>query len=373
MCTAAMSCLTAGLFSLPLQAQEWTTRLHKPKQKFFFYQFNVAGGYDSQEPNSFGFADRGPKTQFTLEWYGKDESRIQQGYTRFMTPSSWNLKFGMQLNPFENDGGRASADFRLFDAWVRLSTKWDRTSLWIGHRSLPYGHNPRLDPDLNFLPNQSSMDLGFGRDTGVFLRLPVTSSLDLEASATMGGFLSGRLFSLQDGADDEFGIRNHLDYRGTWLATFRLGNPTFKRSEYGLFGAVGVTQSPADQPLTRVSRVGVDWVYKFREHLKAVSQFSVGRNDRSHQGQAWVASLLNSMEFYPVSRLMLGLTNTYRVENPDQEFGNPQKGTLFSTVSFSLTRLSRLRLNPFMEYRDTSGERDWGVLLQYCIGCGLRK
>jgi len=368
----AASLLIAGWAALPVIASDWDTVLVRPDQEFVFYQFNLAAGYDSAEPDNGGLADRGPRTQLNIEWFAKDKGRIQRGYTRLAEPSQWNLKIGLEVNPAEQEGEDPSLDLRLFDAWVRFDTKWDRTSFWLGHRSIPFGHNPRLDPGLSPLPNQASLDLGFGRDTGVFFKTPVAARLDLDLAVTAGGLLSGPLVSAGD-QDGSFEVEDRISYNDTWLVTARLGRPHFERVESGVFAAVGSVQRGQDNSV-EVSRLGFDWVVKHREDWHMVHQISGGENDGDGQGKRWVGNLLNSFELFLGPRWRLGLTHSFQMEDLVVASGSRKEtGVVFGSVSYALTRNARLRLNPFVEYRDTAGERDTGVNLQLCFGCGWRK
>ncbi|MEM6455644.1 MAG: hypothetical protein AAF772_11160 [Acidobacteriota bacterium] len=367
-----MSLAVALLWASPATSNT-TTLLTKPDQRFLFVQSNVAGGYDQGEPDDgYGLADRGPRTQVTFEWLVKDEARIQRGYTRLLAPSAWNLKFGFELDPAEASDVDPALHFRLFDVWVQLGTKWDRTSLRVGHRSLPYGSNPRLDPEFDFLPNQASLDLGISRDTGVFFSTPVSPSWDLRVSATMGGFLSGPLASIRDlGGESE--TEGNIDYRGTWLGVVDFSTPNFRNNDVGFFAAVGKMHR-AEGALTEIARLGGYWVHKHRERWKTVHQLSVGRNDSDALGERDGLDVLNNVEFVRAPRWSVGLSQTFRLEDlDDRTLEDRRLGTVLSSLSYRLTHQMRVRLNAYVEYEDSVGEREHGVLLQICTGCGLRK
>ncbi len=355
-------------------AQDWKTRLERPDQSFFYYQLNASGGYDTREPgDSWGLADRGAPTQLTLEWFSKDGHAIQRGYTSWIAPSAWNVKLGFELDPAEREGGEPNYNLRLLDTWVRFDTRWDRTSFFLGNRSLPYGHNPRLDSEFTFLPNQAPVDLGFGRDLGFFFTTPVGPRLDLELAATAGGFLAGPAVAAVHEPGSGYEVDDRVDYRGSWLVTTRLGRPTFEAREIGVFAVAGKTHA-ATGPLTEVARLGADWVVKRGEDWTAVQQVSVGRNRGDRLGDRDVFNLLNNVEVFLGPRWRIGATHTWRREDLDaQGAGDREIGTLFGSISFALGRDARVRLNPFAEYRDSTGKRDSGALVQLCVGCGWRK
>lgn len=350
----------ALLCARPIAAQEFTRRLEKPRSVFFYPQLNLQAGYDSAGPGEgIALPGRGPRTQAAAEWLIKDREVIQLGYTRFLRPELYNLKAAVEV---ERDRSRTALEprFRLYDAWARFSTKWDRTWLWAGRKPIPYGHNPQLDPQQSFLPNQAGLDLGAVRDTGLFLQTPVAKSVDLELSGTLGH-------------GDTF------DYHGGWLATSRLGHSTFLADELGLFALGGRLPRnsgtrTADPALRSVLRAGVDWVRKSRERAKLVNQVSVGFNDGPRASDdRQIVNVLNSCEWYPSARWSFGVSHDLRLEDPETGPAVGAFGEVLGTISYAVTRDVRFRLNPFVEYRNASGRANEGVLVQLCFGCGLIK
>ncbi len=339
--------------------QESSVRLKKPQNIFFYPQLNLHGGYDTNEPGDhWGLADRGARTQLSLEWFVKDEIHQQRGFAKLIEPASWNMKFAVEIEPKEHQQERFDVRLRPLDTWVKFATKWDRTNLWLGHKSIPYGHNPRLDPSHAFMPNQAGLDLSFGRDTGIFAKTPVSNDLDLELSATMGK-------------------GDTWDYHGGWLLTSRVGSPTFKISEAGLFALGGKIQrtngaATTNSDLTSVYRVGADWIYKHQELWKVVNQFSVGENRSGGDEDRFLLNMLNSFEWYAHPKWTLGATHSLRYEEPYGDRLSVQtKGALFGTLSYAVRRDVRLRINLLAEYHNSTGDRDTGVMLQLCFGCGL--
>ncbi len=339
--------------------QESSVRLEKPQNIFFYPQLNLHWGYDTNEPGDhLGLADLGARTQLALEWLVKDEAHQQRGFTKLIEPASWNMKFAVEIDPEEQDQEQFDVRLRLLDTWVKFATKWDRTHVWIGHKSIPYGHNPRLDPSFAFMPNQAGLDLGFGRDTGLFFKTPVTDDVDLEFSATLGK-------------------GDTWDYHGGWLLTSRVGSPTFKIDEIGLFVLGGRVQRTTgavtvDSDLTDVYRVGADWIHKHWELWKSVNQVSVGENRSDEADDGFVVNVLNSLEWYAHPKWTFGATHSLRYE---EHYGGDSsgqtKGAFLGTISYGVRRDVRFRINPFVEYHDSTGGRDVGVLLQLCVGCGL--
>ncbi len=354
-----LAALCAATFSV--QAQDKSVLLEKPQKVFWYPQLNLAGGYDTAEPgDGWGLADKGSRSQVALEVFSKLEERIQRGYTPSISPVSWAIKLGVELDPDEDDASDVTPRLRMYDTWLKFDTKWDRTSIWVGHKSIPYGHNPRLDPSHSFLPNQAGLDICFGRDTGLFLKTPTSAGTDLEMSVTAGK-------------------GDTWDYHGGWLVTGRWGTPTYAADEIGIFALGGEIQGVSgarttSQELTGISRIGADWVHKSGEVWKAVNQVSVGADQDGPMGDRLVGNLLNSLEWFVSPQWSVGGTHALLHEKP-QEGPNSSvtQGRLFGSLSYATTRNSRLRLNAYADYYDTDDDNDFGVFLQFCWGCGLTK
>ncbi len=83
-------------------------------------------------------------------------------------------------------------------------------------------------------------------------------------------------------------------------------------------------------------------------------------------------NILNSFEWYAHPKWTLGTTHSLRYEEPYDNHSNGQtKGAFFGTLSYAVRRDVRLRVNPFAEYHNSTGDRNVGVMFQLCFGCGL--
>lgn len=349
------------LFAHSAFAVEYSVRKVKPDNVFFYHQWNLQGGYDSSDPDSgWGLADQyGARTQATFEWLVKRQKPTQIGYTKFMSLKSFNFKFGLEVDPDNLKRDVLHTRLRLYGAGLKFHTKWDRTSLWLANKAIPYGHNPDLDPNFGFLPNQSSLDIGISRDPGVFFQMPLSVDWDLNVAATIG---KGDPYVTSEKEDADY-----FEYDDTWLVSSRIGSPGFKVSEVG-FTALAGTVDDGNMDLWRL---GSDWAYKFAEKAKTVHQVSGGINT-FHDGDVVVYNLLNNVEWFFASKWTLGVTHAARYESPDKG-DSSFVGKVFGTLSYAMTRNSRLRLNTVAEYDDTVGDTDESVLLQLCYGCGLIK
>ena len=265
---------------------------------------------------------------------------------------------------------------RFLDTWIKFDTKWDRTKFYIGSRNLPYGHNPKLDGNLSFLPNLTSFDLGISRDIGFFFKTPVSENLDIEFALSAGGWLIGTPVAIEV-ATIGFDFDKNLKYEGNWLGTFRLGTPTFKDSEIGVSLLGGrLHRNKEKGTVTRVARLGVDWIKKESEMWKMVNQISVGIDKPKKEPIYGIYSMLNSFEYFINNRFRVGPTNIVKQEQIELENGkHKRKGTLFLTLGYAFTRNRnvRFRINPFVEYFDTQDKTTGGLLFQFCTGCGLWK
>ena len=165
----------------------------KQQNSFFYTQLNLHGGYIHDiNGGRWDLTNRGPKNQLAFQLFTINQKRLQKGYVKTLSLSSSKLRFSIPFDKTVNQQGQREANFKfqLLDTWLKFDTKWDRTNLWIGNKSIPYGHNPKLDPVSSFMTNLIKMDIGFVQDLGFFLKTPVSNQLDMELAITSGGMLN---------------------------------------------------------------------------------------------------------------------------------------------------------------------------------------
>ncbi len=353
--------LLSAMAGTPAAAQEKEIRLEKPAHVFYYPQVNVQWGFDQAEPGDhWGLADRGSRTDLSFEVFAKDATRLLLDYTKLLRAESYNAKLALEFDPEEDDANDIEPRLRLYDTWMKLDTRWDRTSVTVGHKTIPYGHNPRLDPGSSFLTTGANVDLTFGRDTGAFFQTPASGELDWELSLT-------------GGKGDTW------DYHGGWLVTSRLGRPTYARDELGLSLVAGEIQRTSgtrttNRTLTEVVRGAVDWVHKRGEWGSFANQVAFGRNREGDTQERLVVQLVNTIEAFPMSRFSVGMTHALTYEKLQEDPNESRtRGVFLWTFSYELTRDVRIRVNPFAEYNDTGSNPAEGVLFQVCWGCGLTK
>ncbi len=280
--------ITCTIFSFsflfnPAFCQQKSIKVNKQTTHFFYANANLqAGWFGEKEDMNWMPTDRNPLNQLALSYKSKRRSLLQKGYTPFIYVSDVKAKFAFTYNNHMSHEGEYSAEASLAvkDIWIKLATKWDRTSLKIGNFSLPFGHNPKVDPDYSFIPNIGGTDLGLSRDFGILFKTPVSTNLDLELSLTSGGllgqpFIRRQLTSIKESEDRT--TYTPPDYNGEWLFTARLGNPAFNKTELGVFGIIGRLKDDSDpQGHQQVYRIGFDWIYKNKEDFKLTNQLLLG-------------------------------------------------------------------------------------------------
>ncbi len=375
-----ISCI--GLLPITVLAQQ-SLKLNKQQTVFFYTQFNLHGGYVHDGlHNRIDFANRSPQNQVAFQLFSKDQNRLQQGYTRFIRPVSWKVRTSLVLDKTVTalGYGQADVDFKLLDTWVKFGTKWDRTSITVGNKSIPYGHNPKLDPVSSFMSNIIKTDLGFAQDVGVFVKTPVSPQHDLELSVTSGGVMSAPLLVCEDlvrskkdpEAIDPTVAVNELSYEGTWLLTGRVGQPTYKKNEVGLIGVAGYIPSTfIDCDNNHIVRGGVDWVHKHNETFKVVNQVAVGKTISDLQGEFISFNAHSNIDVFIKGTFIISASHTLNMindPNSDTDFLN---GTVGNSFTYRVSPHTRIRLNQYYTYV-RNDDATWGVLVQLVTGIGKR-
>jgi hypothetical protein len=311
----------------------------------------------------------------------KNRQFLQRGYTRSVVLNSFSTTFNTETDLTAT--GNISPDaftrlrFRL-NLLANFATKWDRTSFAIGTRGIAYGHNPRVDNFLRFDPAISRTDLGFNNDMGVFFRAPMNHKFDLDASLTLGGFLKiPPLFTrdLQDTTGAAFFGWTKEKYKGTFLMSARIGTPTFRRQEFGLFGGAGHIVSPfiADQ-LEMMVRIGADYSYKIRDGFKITQQVSFGPYRSTDAEDPTSFSILHahtSMDALFFGRILFTSTHSFRLKMEDGK--NNKNGTTVATLGYVFNPNTQLRINGLMDFSlEPSKPVTYGTFVQLIAGIGQR-
>lgn len=304
---------------------------------------------------------------------------MQKGYTPFIHLSGVKMQIVLAYhNDISGENEYSSAlKLSLNDAWIKLATKWDRTSLKIGNFSLPFGHNPKVDPDYSIIPNIGGTDLGLSRDFGLLFKTPITEVLDLELALTSGGLLkkpimTGQLIDEKNGVGDDWLDFPGIKYQGDWLFTFRLGSPVFKRNEYGLVAFTGrMTDASTPGNTTWVYRLGFDWIHKNKEHFRLTNQLLMGPSVSDVDGLFYKIIQQSNAEFFLLKQWIFSVTNNFQFISYEND--SLLKGAFASGAAFAVNPHTRIKLNVFSEYNITDRHNEFGLFLQFVTGFGLRE
>ncbi|MFT5818896.1 MAG: hypothetical protein ACI8ZM_000117 [Crocinitomix sp.] len=372
-------CLFA--FSVSARSQN-AVKQDKQQTKFFYTQLNLHGGYINDLNGSrFDLTNRAPKNQLAFQIFSINKKQLQKGYVRTLSLNSSQIRFSIPFDKSINFQGQSEADFKLqiLDTWLKFSTKWDRTTLWIGNKSIPYGHNPKLDPVSSFMTNMIKMDIGFVQDVGIFLKTPISNNFDMELSITSGGALNKPVLVCDNlisdpstGVKPSFSFSNYA-YNNTWLVTSHIGNPTFKKDEFGInivSGKINNTLIPND--FVQINRVGGDWVHKHYEKFKFTNQITFGHTRSDFEGDFASFHFQSSIDLYVLKRFFISASVAGNYLNSFNSSLYHFNYTGAASFTYSFSPHIRLRLNSYYSAVVDLDEKRGGLLLQFVMGIGKR-
>jgi len=354
----------------------------KQQTQFFYAQLNLHGGYINDiNGNRWDLANRSPHNQLAFQYFGKRKKLLQKGYVKQLSLSAYKVRLSIPFIKGINDVGNKEAEFRvqLLDTWLKFDTKWDRTYFWIGNKGIPYGHNPKLDPVSDFMTNLTKMDYGFVQDLGMFFRTPISEKLDIEFSLTAGGWLSkpmlvcdNLLSSNNQSAKATVSFANY-DYNNTWLASGRMGTPTFKKNEFGLIMASGkISNTLVKNDLLQINRLGADWVYKHKETVKLSNQLVFGYNTSAIEGNLTSFHSQTAVDVFLNGRVFVSTSFAYNYYNVSKLGSYHANYINANSITYSFSPHTRLRLNHYYSAVKEANEKQWGMFLQFVTGFGKR-
>ncbi|MCP3929594.1 MAG: hypothetical protein GY705_10880 [Bacteroidetes bacterium] len=366
------------LLSFPVFGQQKSIKAFKQRTHFLYTSLNLqAGCFGDKSELHWLPIDRNPLNQLSLTYKSKSQRLLQKGYTPFLHLSAVKAKMSLAYDNDISSEGEYSSELKLSvqDIWIKLATKWDRTSLKFGNFSLPFGHNPKVDPDYSFIPNIGGTDLGLSRDFGFLFKTPVSRQLDLELALTSGGLLGSPLVTGQivvpDGYDDERLKTHRIEYHGDWLFTGRLGNSVFKKNEFGGFVIMGKrTDAFSPNNTHRVYRVGFDWILKRKEKLRITNQLLLGPTVASTGSSIFKVIQQSNVEFFLHQQWIFYFTNN--VQYISYSDNSIFKGSFAGGVAFALNPHTRVKLNLFSNHNLTDEQYEFGAFLQLVTGFGLK-
>jgi hypothetical protein len=377
--------LTILLFICGLGANAQSSiKLEKQPTKFYYGQLNLHGGFVGDvNGDRFDFASRSPKNQIVFQAFSKNQKNQQRGYTRSFDVASWKFRLGLEYDSFISGAGvkTGKVNFKLLDTFVTFKTKWDRTSISVGNKSIPYGHNPKIDPVVSFMINPIKMDLGFAQDAGVFFRTPISKWADLELSVTSGGMLNKPVLVCNNiivkddtniDLNPEF-VFSTYEMGGTWLVTARAGSPTYQRNELGLNVVAGrILNTTIANDLSTITRLGGDWVYKYNERFKFNNQVFIGETKTSTSGDFYTLNIQNNMDFFSGKHWMLSLSHAINSQKAIDRDLLLYNSSVAGSLTYVFSPHTRLRLNSFYTYIRDANETQYGALIQFVTGLGKR-
>ena len=349
----------------------------KQETDFFYTQLNLNGGMLFNENSGWMFSEVSPYSNINFTYRSKNQRLLQKGYTEFLQLSGYKANFALVYKNLTDDNGvsRPQIGLQMRDLWLKLNTKWDRTSFKIGHFSLPYGHAPKMDLDNSFIPALAGQDLGFNRDFGILFKTPVNNNLDVEMALTLGGSVPATWLTYDIADDSENPVQNlnraTFNYRGNWLSTVRLGNPTFNKNEFGFFVALGkVNGTVATDEQSYVYRVGGDWTYKHKEKFRVTNQVVTGYTVTEEGAHGFNIQQKTEFDYFWMRSVMLSFSNSLQSQKymPTDQL----TGTAVASISYALNPHTRLKLNAYTKYNLTENTQQPGVFLQLVTGFGKR-
>lgn len=367
------------VLTIPTTFAQNALKLSKQKTSFFYTQVNLHAGYmEDGAGSSWGLANHGPNNQVAFTYLKKNQKVLQRGYVRFASLASYKIQVAI---PFTNAGFGNESDqlnFKLLNASLKFKTKWDRTSFSLGYKSLPYGHNPKIDPVSSFLPNPTKMDIGFAQDLGIFIKTAVSEKLDLDVSLTSGGVLNQSLVKMshfargaetQTKTDVNTGV---FSYKNTWLSTVRLGNQSFNRNEWGLILVSGRVANPdLANDFSQINRFGAEWIYKHYEKIKISQQLTGGIINSEIASNHTSINYMGGAEFFILRNFVFGTTvsHEYKAFNDGTE---RQDLALYNCITYNVSPHTRIRINNYFGKDLISNNQNWGLYLQFVTGFGKR-
>jgi hypothetical protein len=365
---------------------QYSVRLVKPQQAFFFGGINVQSKYlnaSTGREKGIELSNGGTANQLLFQYLWKNGGVIQKGYIHKISLSSIQTIFAIE--PDIAGMGRITPDaitrlrFRLMCV-VNFSTKWERLVFSIGSRALPWGHHPSVDPFFTFHPSQAQVDFGYNNDMGFFIRMPLRVNRDFEAGLSAGGFLkSPPLMTRQLHPADNSGAAlfqlSHESYGPTALLTSRWGTPPFKNQEFGLSGALGRIVDPFHATgQAWICRMGLDYTKKIRDGFRVTQQLSFGpyiNKEGSADNAFFTWNAHTQVEALLLKRILLACTHSgwQRLDGGTHQY----TGNVYGTVGFVIDPNLQLRINTAYNYfHDGVRTHDMGLYAQLFAGIGQR-
>ena len=366
-------------------------QLEKQPNDFLFVGSNFQVKYDDspQDNNTLTFDNTNVKNLLMLRYKHKNRKLLQKGYIRKFDLTSWDLLINAESQANTALGQTSLNEFTQMEfrvnAAFNFATKWDRTSFSVGVKKLPFGHQPKIDNFFNFTPTFAKSNFGFNNDLGVFARFPISENLDFDGSVTLGGYLkdpfiqTGQLEGNENTGTQNSALGNiefaPVPYNGTFLLAGRIGSPSHKRQEVGVFGAIGKVVDADDATTTAfTTRLGGEYIYKASDHFLFSQQASIGvhRPSDSSSPTQFIAQSMTGVDYSFRGWFILSLNNSLVRKNSMETGTSDTYGSLTGTAGIVLAPNLQFRVNYQNNYIHPELTDKHGVYFQMIVGFGQR-
>ncbi len=364
------------------------SNLTREKQTAHYPYLELHGAFEFED-GEFGLVDQNPATQLNFSYRYQHLATSQRKVVKTVALQDFN--FGMAVvylpalqmditNPFTDEQftiSQSKMNVAIKNAYVKLKTKYDRTSLQIGYFSLPYGRSPKISSENSLIPGLAGTDIKFSKDLGIRVNLPVSRDLDLSVALTTGGLLSGPLmnFSFVDDGLVTYGLYapGNFSYNGNWLLSANLRTPSHRWMEYGVSTAVGniISSHNNIKSDANLFRIAPHLVLKNKEKGILVNQLSLGFTHYSF-ARTYNVALLNQYEHAFGGYASVYVANRLRFQH--DRGTNSLKNGITAGISVFPTPLMTVRLNIRynMDLLNSENNGQVGAFMQFIYGFGRR-
>ncbi|SIS43371.1 hypothetical protein SAMN05421766_101965 [Zobellia uliginosa] len=344
-------------------------KLEKVRSNFFSTQFNLHAGYiHDEEGNRFGTTTRGQRNLVAFQFFHKQKRDVTTDPTKLIRFNSLMFRVATPTSlDFTKENNGINFKVRLIKAWAKFSTKWVNTTIWVGNKTLPYGHSHFLDTASSFMLHSINIDMGFIQDLGVFVKTPISNKIDAQFSIGTGGLFSTALLEIE-GNDYSY---NSFKRDKRWLVVAHFDNRHFLNDKIGVNLVSGrIKDKLVNDDFIQINRIGVYWKHKDKNKLKVINQVFVGSSKSCEYGSFMSLNTQSSLGYYlkddfsiDTSFVSSYLTST----SSNQYYLNYTSGMSFT---YMIEPLKRLKLNSYYTNIYDLNERNWGVLLQLTMEFG---
>jgi hypothetical protein len=215
----------------------------------------------------------------------------------------------------------------------------------------------------------------------VFFKTPISNNFDLELAITSGGVLNKPLLVCDNLIDNDTTQKlsprflfSSYGYQNTWMVTSHIGNPTFKKNEFGINLISGrINNVLVTNDLVYINRAGGDWVFKHYEKFKWTNQITVGHTQSDAEGSFGSFHFQTSLDLFTKNKFFLSTSFACNYLNSfDMSDLYHFNCTSANSLTYSFSPHTRLRLNYYFSSIVEMDEKRWGVLLQFVTGFGKR-